>query len=119
MRGWKDGAGMSGTLRRRGYGKTSGFEQVHGLLDRIMLMLRSAFITREDGLKNDKLQGYWIEEVEDSTYLVGHSAAIFLRLAGAEPQRIGTFGILHPAVLKRFDLPFPTTTMEINLEVFL
>jgi phenylalanyl-tRNA synthetase beta chain len=44
-------------------GKTSGFEQVHGLLDRIMLMLKSAFITREEGLKNEKLAGYWIEEV--------------------------------------------------------
>lgn len=46
------------------YGKSSGFEQVHGLLDRIMLMLKSTFITREDGLKNEKLQGYWIEEVD-------------------------------------------------------
>ena len=45
------------------YGKSSGFEHVHGLLDRVMLMLRSAFITREDGLKNSKLQGYFIEEL--------------------------------------------------------
>jgi hypothetical protein len=30
----------------------------------LMLMLRSLFITREDGLKNDKLEGYWIEEVD-------------------------------------------------------
>ncbi|KAK4508268.1 hypothetical protein PRZ48_002006 [Zasmidium cellare] len=100
------------------YGKSSGFEQVHGLLDRIMTMLKSSFITREDGLKNEKLQGYWIEEVDDPTYLAGHSAAIFLQLGG-KPQRIGTFGILHPTVLKHFDLPFPTSTLEINLEVFL
>jgi phenylalanyl-tRNA synthetase beta chain len=45
-------------------GKTSGFEQVHGLLDRVMLMLRSKFMTREDGLSNEKLEGYWIEEVD-------------------------------------------------------
>jgi phenylalanyl-tRNA synthetase beta chain len=45
-------------------GKTSGFEQVHGLLDRLMLMLRSTFITREDGMKNSKLGGYWIEEFD-------------------------------------------------------
>ena len=44
-------------------GKTSGFEQVHGLLDRIMLMLKSRFITREDGLKKEGLEGYWIEEI--------------------------------------------------------
>lgn len=46
------------------YGKSSGFEVVHGLLDRLMMMLRSAFIIREDGLKNDKIEGYWIEEVD-------------------------------------------------------
>jgi len=46
------------------YGKSSGFEVVHGLLDRVMLMLKSAFITKEDGLKNADLKGYWIEEVE-------------------------------------------------------
>jgi len=45
-------------------GKTSGFEQVHGLLDRVMLMLRAAFIAREEGLKNEALQGYWIEELD-------------------------------------------------------
>ena len=47
------------------YGKTSGFEVVHGLMDRIMLMLKSAFITSEEGLQKQGLSGssYWIEEV--------------------------------------------------------
>jgi phenylalanyl-tRNA synthetase beta chain len=41
------------------YAKTSGFEVVHGLLDRIMLMLGIDFlVTRDDGK-----QGYWIEEL--------------------------------------------------------
>jgi phenylalanyl-tRNA synthetase beta chain len=52
-------------------GKTSGFEQVHGLLDRIMMMLKSAFITREDGLKNEKLEGYWIEELDGKPKSLG------------------------------------------------
>ncbi|CAK3883691.1 phenylalanyl-tRNA synthetase beta chain [Lecanosticta acicola] len=99
------------------YGKTSGFEQVHGLLDRIMLMLKSSFITREDGLENNEIQGYWIEPVHNPTYL-NEAAAIYLKLAG-KPQRIGTFGVLHPTVLKHFDLPFPTSVLEINIEVFL
>ena len=55
----------------------------------------------------------------DSTYLPGHAAAIFLQLAGQKPLQIGIFGILHPAVLKQFDLPYPTSTLELNLEVFL
>lgn len=121
------------------YGKSSGFEQVHGLMDRIMLMLRAKFIEKaEDREKVTHKQRYWIEEVEselpafravsgrllltilkDSTYLAGHAAAIMLSLDGGAPARIGTFGILHPTVLKHFDLPFPTSTLEINLEVFL
>ncbi|KAF1842836.1 phenylalanyl-tRNA synthetase [Cucurbitaria berberidis CBS 394.84] len=99
-------------------GKTSGFEQVHGLLDRLMLMLRSLFLTREDGLKNEKLEGYWIEEVDDPTFLAGHSAAIKLNLGGKN-HTIGVFGILHPSVLQKFELPYPVSTVEFNLEVFL
>jgi phenylalanyl-tRNA synthetase beta chain len=62
-------------------GKTSGFEQVHGLLDRLMLMLRSTFITRENGLKNDQLEGYWIEEVDGKPDLVslGNSSLTYCR----------------------------------------
>jgi phenylalanyl-tRNA synthetase beta chain len=54
----------------------------------------------------------------DSTYMPGRAAAIYLNLAG-EPTRIGTFGVLHPNVLKKFELPFPTSTLELNVEVFL
>ncbi|KAJ4374406.1 phenylalanine--tRNA ligase subunit beta [Didymella sp. IMI 355093] len=99
-------------------GKTSGFEQVHGLLDRLMLMLRSKFTTREDGLKNAALEGYWIEEVEDKTFLPGHAASIKINLGGKN-HTIGVFGILHPSVLHKFELPYPVSTVEFNLEVFL
>ncbi|KAF2757913.1 phenylalanyl-tRNA synthetase [Pseudovirgaria hyperparasitica] len=110
------------------YGKTSGFEVVHGLLDRIMLMLKSTFITREaelshaqqqtGGQKADALEGFWIEEVEDKTFFHGHGAEIHLRLGGKE-HVIGSFGILHPSVLKHYELPYPVSALEINLEVFL
>ncbi|KAF9691037.1 hypothetical protein EKO04_010945 [Ascochyta lentis] len=99
-------------------GKTSGFEQVHGLLDRLMLMLRSKFMTREDGLKNAALEGYWIEEVDDKTFLPGHAASIKINLGGKN-HTIGVFGILHPSVLHKFELPYPVSTVEFNLEVFL
>lgn len=91
------------------YGKSSGFEQVHGLLDRILLMLKTALVTRESDLKptmdeETKLNnGYWIEELDDATFFAGHSASIWLRLDGKE-VRIGEFGILHPSVLEKFDL---------------
>jgi len=48
------------------YGKTSGFEVVHGLLDRVMAMLKSAYITGEAGMEGeDKAKAaYWITEVD-------------------------------------------------------
>jgi phenylalanyl-tRNA synthetase beta chain len=32
---------------------------------------------------------------------------------------VGTFGVMHPTVLKNFELPFPVSAMEIELEWFL
>lgn len=57
------------------YGKTSGFEVVHGLMDRIMLMLKSAFITGEEGLESDGVgaSSYWIEEVDGIGISESHS----------------------------------------------
>ncbi|KAA8568734.1 hypothetical protein MFRU_012g02240 [Monilinia fructicola] len=111
------------------YGKTSGFEIVHGLLDRILLMLQTAFLTNEEGLEGKKIDfaikenptkpdGYWIEEIDEPTFFAGHAAAIYLRLGGKE-VRVGEFGILHPTVLDKFELKYPVSTLEINLEVFL
>ncbi|GAB7346431.1 hypothetical protein MBLNU457_5128t1 [Dothideomycetes sp. NU457] len=100
------------------YGKASGFEQVHGLLDRVMLMLKSAFITKEDGIASESVQGYWLEELDHETFLAGHAAAVYLKV-GKQTQQIGSFGILHPSVLKNFELPFPVSALELNLEVFL
>lgn len=129
------------------YGKSSGFEVVHGLLDRVLLMLKTAFVTHEEGLHGKTLDyevkedptkgdGYWIEEIDEPTFFAGHAAAIYLRLNGKQ-QRIGEFGILHPSVLEKFELRYaipnmnlqrkltkvfsryPVSTLEINLEVFL
>jgi phenylalanyl-tRNA synthetase beta chain len=55
----------------------------------------------------------------DPSYLPGHAAAVYLQLAGQKPQQIGSFGVMHPTVLKNFELPFPTSTLELNLEHFL
>ncbi|CAD6499360.1 BgTH12-03479 [Blumeria graminis f. sp. triticale] len=112
------------------YGKTSGFEVIHGLLDRILLMLKSNFLandlsglegldaTKENIPSSLKPDGYWIEEANEPSFFPGHAAIIFLRLSGRK-IRIGEFGILHPTVLDNFDLRYPVSTLEINLEVFL
>ena len=102
-------------------GKSSGFEVVQGLMDRIMLVLKSAFMTGEEGLDSRGAEDttYWIEEVDDPTFYPGHAAAIQLRVAGRSAQELGRFGILHPTVLERFELKYPVSTVEMNIEVFL
>lgn len=54
------------------YGKSSGFEVVHGLMDRVMLMLKSTFMTSEEGLegKVGVDSAYWIDEVDGKNYRV-------------------------------------------------
>ena len=86
------------------YGKTSGFETVHGLLDRVMKMLNLRFLL-SDQVRHNEAEGYWIEERQnDPTFLKGHAATIKIRQAKAT-KAIGEFGILHPSVLKKFELP--------------
>ncbi|OJD17016.1 phenylalanine-tRNA ligase, beta subunit [Emergomyces pasteurianus Ep9510] len=101
-------------------GKSSGFEVVHGLLDRVMAMLKTAFIIGEEGLDNPAMGNatYWIEELEDPTYFAGHAASVHVRISGKD-HVIGSFGILHPTVLEKFELKYPVSTLEINIEAFL
>lgn len=103
------------------YGKTSGFEVVHGLLDRLMAMLKTAFTTKEEGLElRNGVKGmeYWIQEVDDATFFPGHAASIHVKIGGKESV-IGVFGILHPTVLEKFELRYPVSTLEMNVEIFL
>ncbi|KAF7187348.1 Phenylalanine--tRNA ligase beta subunit [Pseudocercospora fuligena] len=100
-------------------GSTSGFEQVQGLLDSIMLALRYPWIPEGKDRTGEKAKGYWVEGHDDPTYLAGHAAAICLKNVGKQVQRIGIFGMLHPKVLENFEIPYAMTALELNLEVFL
>jgi phenylalanyl-tRNA synthetase beta chain len=81
-------------------GKSSGFEIVHGLVDRIFLLL---------GVSN-----YGIVESADPLFFPGRRADV---LVGG--VKVGHFGIVHPEVLGKFDVAYPTSLVELNLEPFL
>ncbi|KAI8140510.1 beta subunit of phenylalanyl-tRNA synthetase [Fennellomyces sp. T-0311] len=97
--------------------KTSGFEVIHGLLNRLMEMFSTKLIS-----KASKDLGYWIVESEQPTYFPGRSADIYLRYVNEKGERkeeaIGSFGVLHPNVLNNFELTHPATVLEFNLEPF-
>lgn len=96
------------------YGKQkSGFEIIHGLLDRVMQVLEVPYIG-ELVDKKTKNQGYYIEATDDEkAYLPGRGASVIY-----DGKRIGHLGILHPEVLANFELNHPASALEITIEEF-
>ncbi|PON36989.1 Phenylalanyl-tRNA synthetase, class IIc, beta subunit, archae/euk cytosolic [Parasponia andersonii] len=89
-------------------GATSGFELIHGLVDRIMEVIGAPFVPLHDNT------GYSIKPSEEPEYLPGRQASIIYK-----GNRIGTFGIVHPEVLNNFDIPDPCSFVELTIQSFL
>ncbi|KAK6116652.1 hypothetical protein DH2020_049586 [Rehmannia glutinosa] len=89
-------------------GATSGFELIHGLVDRIMEVTGTPFVSTGDET------GYYIHSSDEPEFLPGRQASIIYK-----GKQIGTFGIVHPQVLDNFDIPDPCSLVEINIESFL
>jgi phenylalanyl-tRNA synthetase beta chain len=83
-------------------GKTSGFEEIHGMVDRMMLLL---------GVDQ---KTYSIRESECETFFKGRRADLVV-----DGKVVGTFGVLHPDVLEHFEIGSVCSALELNLEVFL
>ena len=112
-------------------GPTSGFEIIHGLVDRIMTLCEVA--PEEEYIKNSAkgdeekfrvAKEGWFYTIqpsdEEQTYFPGRAANVLLTSPSlGERVKIGSFGILHPEVLKNFDISYPASSVEIDLEVLL
>ena len=106
---------------------TAGFESIHGLVDRVMLLVQ---VGPTEAYAGNSMRGeermavlkegmqYYIKQSEDPAFFPGRCADVMLVRKGEEgkPVRIGTFGVLHPEVLKAYDIPFPTSALEMDLE---
>jgi len=119
--------------------KTAGFEIVHGVLDRAMKMLEIPRVTTPD-IKAGT--GYYLKETSgmvfypfyhqfnnsnccsDPMYFPERAARIIYRLPGPDNQcpiyeiEIGRIGVLHPTVLEKFEVGYPCSALEFNLEPF-
>lgn len=123
-------------------GPTAGFEVIHGLVDRIMQLLEvphrpfkwaaaaaaaaggSAGAAAEAEAASYGRAGtrYFVEEEKDiASYFPGRGARVVLESAapGVARRVVGTFGVLHPKVLANFELSYPVSVVEINIEPFL
>mmetsp|Transcript_18226 Transcript_18226/g.28402 ORF Transcript_18226/g.28402 Transcript_18226/m.28402 type:complete len:632 (-) Transcript_18226:326-2221(-) len=112
-------------------GPTSGFEIIHGLVDRIMTLCEvspeEAYIANSAKGDEEKYrvarEGYFytIKESTEETFFPGRCADILLTYpgSGGAQLKIGSFGILHPEVLKSFDIQYPASSVELDLEPLL
>jgi len=91
--------------------KTAGFEEIHGLLDRIMLALNVDCKGWTKG--KAKPREYTIAEAKNTSFFPGRCANILL-----DGQVVGVFGVLHPSVLENFRLSCPASALVLDLEPF-
>lgn len=89
-------------------GANSGFELIHSLVDRIMEVVGTPFIP------GDESTGYYIKRSDEPQFLPGRQASIIYK-----GKHIGNFGIVHPEVLKNFDIPDPCSFVELNVDSLL
>ena len=110
-------------------GMTAGNEIIHGLVDRIMQLVsvRPSAEYSPDGAEaaalrdNTEPRGEYLIKPsdEDGMYFPGRGANVVFRPKEGAEQTIGTFGIVHPEVLENFQLRYPCSMLELNMEVFL
>lgn len=87
--------------------KNAGFEVVHGLLDRIMMLLEVPWNPQRGET------GYYLLESNDPAYFPQRCAEIV-----CNGKVAGKIGVLHPNVLTQFELTNPCSCMEIEIESF-
>lgn len=115
-------------------GPTSGFEIIHGLVDRIMTLCEVC--PEEEYIKNsargDEEKYRVVKEglfytiqgddtgLDAGSYFPCRSADVLLTKPHVGNRvKIGSFGILHPEVLKSFYIQYPASCVEIDLEPLL
>ena len=58
-------------------------------------------------------RAYYWKESKEKTFFPDRQATVWFK-----GQQIGVFGVVHPEVLKAFDIVYPCSALEINIEPF-
>eukprot|EP00955_Chlamydomonas_euryale_P050009 354441-Chlamydomonas_euryale.AAC.2 len=93
--------------------KESGFEVVHGMLNRVMEVLGVPYKGADPALEAKAGGTYSWQEAADAAYFPGRQAKVV-----AFGKDVGHFGVVHPEVLTAFEITYPVSALELNLEPF-
>jgi phenylalanyl-tRNA synthetase beta chain len=103
-------------------GPTAGLEIVHGIVDRIFALLEiperpfSWEVGKPADFGKHDLR-YFIEPVDDApSFFPGRGARIVLEDKAGVRVVLGNMGVLHPKVLGNYELGFPASALELNIE---
>lgn len=111
---------------------SSGFQVIHGLADRVMTCVQ---IQPEDGyaansLTTEQLASlkrvaragvtYFVRPSSDPCFFPGMSADIVLKFEDGRPEQVvGNMGVVHPKVLENFEVSYPCSVLEMNVDALM
>lgn len=111
---------------------TSGFEIIHGLTDKIMNAVQiqpeaaygASSLTREEIEARRRVARpnlcYYVRPCDDPIYFAGMNAEVVLVNSETNEEKVvGNFGVVHPDVLKSFEITYPCSIVELNLELLM
>lgn len=101
-------------------GQAAQIEIIHGLMDRIMRLLDVYPMAKYSGLDTPIPEGkkqYYIREGHCGTFFPGRCCDIVV-VDGEKENVVGHFGVLHPKVVKNFELRYPGSAIEMSIESF-
>ncbi len=103
-------------------GPTAGMEITHGIVDRIFALLEipPRPFTWEAGKADDFGKHglrYFVEPTDDvASFFPGRGARVCIEDAAGVKTAVGTMGVLHPKVLANYELVYPASMLELNIE---
>jgi phenylalanyl-tRNA synthetase beta chain len=110
---------------------SSALEVIHGLVDRVMTC---AQIQPEAGYAANSLtageikdlervarQGlvYFVKPSADPAFFPGMAADIVLRTTEGVETVVGVMGVVHPEVLSNYDISYPCSVCELDIEAIM
>lgn len=96
--------------------REAAFEVIHGLLNRVMEVLGVPLDSSlgGEGAGGSRCGGtYQWEQSDDPAFFPGRQAKVV-----AFGKEVGFFGVVHPEVLEKFEIPYPVSALELILEPF-